>query len=300
MNKIILYLSCLVLCTSCRKMMADNIVFDVVTDASVYHAGDTVQFRFSGNAESIVFYSGLPGNNYANKDRVKAEGKPELQFTTFLNYPGQTNTLQLLVSQDFSGKIDSAGIYSATWTDITSRAALATTNVDKLSGFIDLSEFKNKPVYFAFKYLGYKHATLRQPKWTIKTFAVNNTLPDGSVLPVAATNNLGWVSFDLKNTTTVWALPSTGVISIDGTTVSGTLPKTNENNEDWAISKMTDLQKAVPDAGLPLKHLGSNMLELYEQVYNTPGTYEVAFVAFNNTINDQQTVVKKMTITVLP
>jgi hypothetical protein len=281
-------------------MVTDPVVFDVTVENKVYHVNDTVRFLFSGNAQNIVFYSGLPGNNYANKDRVKAVGKPELEFTSFLNYAGETNTLKLLASADFSGKMDSAGIYGATWTDITARAALATTAADKLSGVIDLTEFKEKPVYLAFKYLGYKHATLKQPKWTIKTFVINNTVAAGVVLPVTATSDLGWTAFDLKNPTTVWALPSTGVISIDGTTVSAGVIKLNDDNEDWAISRKLDLQKAIPDAGLPLRHLGSNALDDYSYIYTQAGTYEVTFVAFNNTIDDQQTVVRKMTITIVP
>lgn len=301
MNKIYYYsIGLLLLGSSCRKMVADQVAFDVTTEKKEYHVGDTVRFVFNGNPQHIVFYSGEAGNAYVNKDRVNAPGKPELQFTSFLNNAGETNTIRLLASNDFSGKMDSTGIYSANWTDLTTQVSWATTAADKLSGVIDLSNFKDKPLYLAFKYLGYKHTSQKQPKWTIKTFTINNTLPDGAVLPVAATTDLGWASFDLKNPTTVWALPSTGIIYIDGTTVSGNLPKLNEDNEDWAITKRLDLQKAVPDAGSPIKYLGGNALDFHPYIYNKPGTYEVVFVAFNNTIDEQQTVIKKMSVTIQP
>lgn len=282
---------------SCTKIKVDTPHFSVTAGTVTVHAGDTVTFKFAGNPENIVFYSGEPGFNYAHRNRTTGKGIAQLNFTSHQQNTGETNTLVLLASTDFKGKADSAGIVDATWTDITSRATLSTGADKTPSGTIDLTDFQalHKPVYFAFRYQGYNHATLKQPTWTIRTFNVLNVLPDGKVSTNTSIDKVGWAAYSFKNPTVVWSIAATtGLITINGT-ASGS---TKEDNEDWVISRGFDLDEVTPDAGLSLRSLSTVAITGYDYIYKTPGIYTATFVAFNNSVDDQKTVVREVTITV--
>src|SRR3954468_23607897 len=108
-------------------------------------------------------------------NREIASGIPKLAFTTVRAQGTQINSLQLMVSTDFSGvTADSAATVSringANWTDITARAALS-TGASLASGSIDLSDIATagKPVFIAFKYNGALGTT--QNKWTVSALS---------------------------------------------------------------------------------------------------------------------------------
>lgn len=296
MKRYLIFLFSLVL-FSCTKLKVDNPDFAVTAETVTVNVGDTVTFKFAGNPENIVFYSGEPGFNYTHRNRTTGEGEAELNFTSYLQNAGEANTLVLLASTDFKGKADSAGIVDATWTDITSRATLSTGTDKTPSGTIDLTDFQalHKPVYFAFRYQGYNHATLKQPTWTIRTFNVLNVLPDGKIATNASIDKVGWAAYSFKNETVKWSIAATGgVITINGTG-SGSI---KDDNEDWAITRGFDLDEVTPDAGLSIRSLATIPITRYNYIYTKPGTYTATFVAFNNSVDEQKTVVREVTITV--
>jgi hypothetical protein len=287
------------LITACKKIEVAKPEFTVSYPEKAYKAGDTVNFTLKGNAQNITFYSGDAGFNYDNISRVKADGTPLLTFSTTLINPGEMNTLKVLASNNFNGNYTATNVQSATWTDITTRAALATSTTAKASGNVDLSDFvtaDNKPVYLAYQYLGYKHATLKQPRWTFTALGVNNILSDGAIMQLASATEMGWVAFDFKNTTTSWALPLTGLNSIDGAAVASV----NEDNDDWIVSRPLNLKKAKPDVGIVIQNLGSAKLERYSYIYTKAGKYHVVFLGFNNSIDDRKEIKSEFTITVNP
>jgi len=284
---------------SCTKMKVNAPDLVVAATTTTIRAGDTAQFKFTGNPENIVFYSGEPGSNYIYRDRITGDGIPQLNFTSHLQNAGEVNTLSLLVSTDFKGVADSAGIVNATWTDITSRATLSTGTDKTPSGTIDLTDFKaaHKPVYFAFRYQGYNHATLKQPTSFIRTCNVLNVLPDGKASLSAGIDRMGWATYSFKNPTVSWTITTgtnTATLGINGT-ASGS---TKDDNDDWIISRGFNLQDVTPDAGLSIRSLSTVAITGYNYVYTKPGTYTATFVAFNNSADDQKTVVREVTITV--
>ena len=289
---------------SCVKTDVDTPEFDVSFDNNkIYHEEDTVIFHFSGNAENIVFYPGIPGFNYDNINRLEKEGIPRLNFTTTLNNAGQTNTIHLLASTDFNGKYTTENVEAANWTDITAKALFATSATARASGNVDLTEFldnKNKPLYLAFRYTGYKHSTLKQPKWAITAFTINNILADGTTMPITIATETGWSQVDFKNNTTQWLLPTSGLISIDGTTVVNGQEKSNEDNDDWAITKPLNLRKTNPDVGISIKNMASARINTHPYIFSKAGTYKIVFVAFNANNVSQKEVVKELNITINP
>jgi hypothetical protein len=292
------YLMCLFIISACTKISVNAPDFNVSTTKVTYKVGDSVVFKISGNVQNIVFYSGESNKNYEYRNRNLATGTPQLVFTSYLQTPGEPNTLQLLASTNFNGTYDATNIAAATWTDITSRASLSTGADNTTSGTVNLTDFltdDNKPLYLAYRYQGLFNATLKQPTWTIRTFNVNNVLPDGSYL-ISSIDNIGWFAVDYKNPTIVWGIASTGQISINGTTTGST----NDDNDDWIVSKPLNLKKTIPDAGLPIQNLGSAVVNSYSYIYTAPGTYKVYFRAFNSSIDDQDEIIREITLTVTP
>jgi hypothetical protein len=291
----ILFFCSLCLLFSCRKLEVAAPGFDVSLPATTFKVGDTVRFAFSGQADNIIFYSGEPGFSYQYKDRTFADGIPQLQFTSYLQNRGEANTLQLLVSTDFNGAYDTAGIQRATWTDITSQAVLSTGADRTPSGIIDLSAFakQQKPVYIALRYQGYYSDSLKQPTWSIRSFDIKHVLPD-KVSTIVATNQVGWAAFDLKNPTVAWEVPTSGQVVINGTIANST----KEDNDDWLISRAFDLRTVIRDAGVSIRDLGSATIDSYYYIYKKPGTYTLTFVAFNHSIDEHREVIKEFTIEV--
>lgn len=297
MKRLFIMLGIACLLTACEQLQTEEPQLHVTVPKTVYKVGDTVRFTLSGNPDHMTFYSGEPGMDYTFKDRVTADGIPQLQFNSYLQTGGETNTLKLLVSRNFNGILDEAGITSASWTDITLRAKLSTGADNTGSGVIDLSDFKDDggPVHFAFQYTGYHHATLRQPKWTIKTFNVNHALADGRTILLSAIDQIGWAAVSIKNPTVVWLTPANGQININGT-IAGSV---NEDNDDWVISRPFNLKSTQPDKGVVIKAIADNTLNSYSYIYTRAGSYNVTFLGTNITTKDQKNQVVQLNITVI-
>ncbi|RZL47799.1 MAG: DUF5017 domain-containing protein [Pedobacter sp.] len=295
-HKIYIGLMAVLALASCKKLEVEAPEFDVTTPKTTYKVGEAVNFTFTGNPDLISVYRGIAGENYDFRTRVTATGIPQLNFTTLIQNTGETNTLRLMASTNFAGKYDPAGIAAATWTDITSRATLSTGTDNTASGTIDLSDFKSADkLYLAFKYQGYFHPTLKQPSWFLRTFNVNNVLPEGRTSVIAAIGQVGWVGVDVKNPSVVWGVPTTGQVTINGTGTDAI----NTDNEDWVISRAFNLSSVSADTGLGLK-TATTVLTDYAYTYTTPGTYTVTFIATNASRDDSSQIVKQIKLTIEP
>jgi hypothetical protein len=265
--------------------------FTVVSDSASYTAGDTTWFSFTGNRYNFVFYSGEPGHEYKNRNRTVADGTPQLQFSTTRASGNVNDTLQILMSTDFKGVYDSTNIYQATWTDITSRAVLATTSV-KSSGIIDISDFvkDTQSVYLAYRYVGTTH-TGAQTTWTVTLITVNNVVPDGNTFPVGTVADGVWQVVNMKNTAVKWAVSATQ-LQVKGGAANSAVAET------WAISRPLMLKRALPDVGVSLKNVTNNAVLAYPYIYDTPGTYTATFVGVNTTVYDSKNSVKEVQVQV--
>ena len=78
----------------------------------------------------LTFYSGEFGQEYKNRNRVKAEGTYTLSFETARHYQNGTSKTDspwsLLMSTDYNGSGEVADVQAATWTDISDRFTFST------------------------------------------------------------------------------------------------------------------------------------------------------------------------------
>jgi hypothetical protein len=293
MQKLVIIAMLIILSIACNKKTVEATGFSVTTDKDSYAFTDTIRFSFTGNPYYLTFYSGEPYHRYEYNDRVTADGVPQLQFTTTIATGSQKNTLQLMMSADFSGVYDSTSIYQATWTDITSKVKLATTSTALASGVIDLSQFAtgDHPVYVAFKFTG--AAGSAQRTWTIKSVELDNVLADSTsyTLLGIAESTAGFKAVPMKAPGVAWTI-STTQLQIKGGTTTSSLEA-----EGWVISKPLNLKKVLPDTGTPLKNM-TTTLSSFSYMYGVPGTYKATFVAANINRYDAKSEVKDVDLTV--
>lgn len=287
-----------IVAASCKKLEVNAVDFNVSTAKQEYKVGDTVTFNFTGNPDNITFYSGELGRKYANKDRIMAKGKTELNFTYFLKPNGstQTNSAFLYTSTDFNGTVSGDNINAAKWTDITNRTTFL-PDVDNLSsGTIDLSDLvvDDKPLFIAFKYMGYSGSAQRTVQ--IKTFNVVNVLVNEPSYTVTDITAGGWLAANVSGTNG-WQISAgsanffvSGATSAAGTQIANTA---------WIVSKPLYVNSVSPDGGVPLKNM-SVRLAKYDYKFTVPGNYTVVFVAANITADSEEKVVKTLTLEIKP
>lgn len=276
-----------------------------VTDGldSVGNVVKNVSFNLSGNADLISFYSGELFRDYAFKDgRVLTYNAFKLSFSTTVQFGTQRNQLSVIASTDFNGNYTPEGINAATWTDLTSRFALASTvgsTTPTVSGVVDITDIKveGKPLYIAFKYVTLPQAANgTQNTWRVRDF---NLLGDSNIgnVNVAQQTTAGWV---LVNEGDVIdpnrAQIETGtIVNLRGNNVN-----TNIKTTTWAVTKAFSVSKdnLGPDRPINIKSYIDPHLDKYTYSYKQPGEYTVAFLAQNSTAQEQNKIVKTLKITI--
>lgn len=299
MNKIFITIAAIssLLFSSCTKWedLASPDDFQVITDKLTYAVGDSVVFRFSGDAENIVFWSGMPGQKYEYRERTFAEGNTlTLNFKSFSQYGvADQSNIKLLVSTDFSGVYDAANIMSATWTDISNRAIWSTGADQTPSGDIDLTDFAaaNKDMAIALRYVTSVVADASvQNRWVFRSFDLKSTSAEGGVSVVATVGTAGWKSWSFLDPATNWSISSTQLIANRSVT---------ELNDDWVITKLFNPNKVSPDQGMAIKNISTSLSE-YAIVYTAPGTYKATFLISNANSKGLKTALKEIELTITP
>lgn len=278
--------------SSCKKFNLESPDLDITIPKTTFAINEPITFTFNGNADVITFFSGEMGKEYKNKNILTLDGKPQMQFTSYLQTGVQDNTLSVLISRDFRGEFTIPLLQIATWTDITSRATLSTGLDNTQSGVIDLSDFlvNGAPVYIAFRYTATSASA--QPTWTIKNIAIDNVASDGTATSIATSANINWGAISVLNSAKSWTSSTTQLQFT-------TSPIGTDDNEDWIISQPLTLNRAQNSFGKSLKASPTTKLTTYKfPGYTVPGTYTVSFESTNSNKNDVETILKEFTITV--
>lgn len=288
---------------SCTRDEVLDPVVDVTVENKVFSIEDSVEFRFSGYADMITFYSGENGKEYKHRNRVELEGGDLIvNMETQVLYGSQNNNLSLRVSTDFTGEYTKAGVDAATWTDISDRlewcvAAGGAVGVRTISHYASVSDLlvSGQPVYFAFKYVGEKppSTTPTQRTWRIYQFNVQNKFSETEIIPVTDRVGAGWTSVTMSDPggKGVWFLTNPEMIYYN--------PESNlEAVEKHVISKRFDPNRVSPDNGEAIKKYADNDMTSYKYNFPEPGEYEVTFVFVNSNYNGSKESVKTVKVKV--
>ncbi|WP_295128281.1 DUF5017 domain-containing protein [uncultured Chitinophaga sp.] len=268
----------------------------LVNDTFTFKVGDTTRFLFSGDAGNISFYSGELGKRYDSRSATKKLGNVIFSFSSTAQFGTQTNTLTVLATNKLPG-LDSVSVMNADWTDITSRAALATSATLVNSGNINLTDLvqnESDSLFIALKYSGVTGSTQRT--WTITNWLVNNVLPERTVAvstladDVAFWTRYGNVYFPANGR---WTPGATSLVLTGGAATAAT-------NTNWIISKPIYVGRIPGDLATGIKSIIDPAKKEHLYMYPAAGIYKATFVAFNHTLDDEKSVIREIIIKVIP
>ncbi len=301
---ILFVVSIVIVFSSCKKDVPGytdgNESFDAQLPDTLITTAAKAHFLLFSNPDVISFYPGDSSHNYDYRDRTYAEGgRINFKFTSSVTTTA--DTIDVMLSTDYSGNNDSASIVDAHWKKITNLfifpTGTATSPAVNLYQDITDSTILGQPFYVAFKYVN------RQPKtitWSIKDVGMYNMFTNGtpSSTMIKSTNirSGGYSAVSIyAPKKLLWKIP---------TTSSGSLTLANSSSggyangtEAWLIS---GVQKASvsPDQPIVIKNITQSPLKSYDYQYTKPGTYKATFVASYNRLNYEKTFVKQITVIV--
>ena len=274
MKKTIISLSAAVLVFgSCIQDKAPDPTMGVTTDKSEYKVGETVTFRFDGDPDNIVFYSGEYGHNYADKNNYSRVGTLYFDFTSYVRNGTLARNIEVLVSTDFNGIYDLENIKAATWHTIDAAWSDGSDNFP--SGEFNINELleeKNGSVnpddniYIAFHYFDWQDdQRATQNQWIIRSADVSIVSPAGEKSQLADMATFDWT-----------CVPE----NIDAATTR-ILFKDLENvvpsqSDDWTVSPAFSIGGIPADTGVPVKGIDTDVTE-YTYTYTEPGIYTAVF-----------------------
>lgn len=274
--------------------------FDVTTEKSTYRVGEEITFLFSGNPGIITFYSGEVGHDYEFREgRIIPPGEVSLSFENRVMYGNQPDQLSVLVSSDFSGQRNIDAILAATWQDITDRFTLTTGDEYVDAGTADLTDLvvDNRPLYLAYRYI-YDPEQGAPRTWNIRNLDLKKTTPLGAT--TVATHLTG--GFELFYVGPKEETGRSSVASGSITLRSNAAGNTDDYTEDWCVSAGFDFgeEDMGPDRPIRVKGYSDALQESMLYTYSMPGTYKVYFVGTNATLQEQQSIVRVLTIEIIP
>lgn len=310
--KNILFLLMILIFFSCKKEV-DDIVFSVELDtANGLEAGKPVIFNIKGNPNYITFYSGEQGSAYQYKNLTslsEPDMKAFLRFTGKVENAVANSTLSVLISDSFTGlvannyKTDSTLIVDHQWHTIIPSTDLPITQNQEKKLDIDITNYLNKPVTLAFRYATIPHATIQQPKWTISDFRIVLKLASGYEKESQDSLRRGFLPFDFNNKAAPYTIGAVaGRWNITANQKSFVMTNTaagltQVSNLDYVVSRPMLLNEVSPDAGVAIKSV-KDRIDSYSYVFNSPGSYQVAFVAKNATGKAEKEIIKYLKVNV--
>ncbi len=257
--------------------------FSVTTSAPTYKTGEPVRFYFTGNTESIDFYSGEKYHQYDYKDgRIDAIFNPFITFNLLSNpIPPGVKNFYLMVSTNYNPATTAtyADIGNSTWENVPIGYPTV-ANTWTSAGTIDLSKYvvEGKPLYIGFKYVN-TFSTATPPVhqayyWYVRNLLLNNKLPNNTNVELASQTTAGFVDIQQNLVS-----KGTYTVSADRFVLVGNKNAT-AGTEHWAVSKafISSPFQIGGDLPIPIKSIGASKLISYSQTYSKPGAYSAHFV----------------------
>lgn len=289
-DKILLATFAALAAVACTRDIAPDASLGVKLPEGQYKAGEPVTFRFEGDPDNIVFYSGENGHRYENRRRTEGDCDVFLDFKTLVraNGAGVYDNLRVLVSTDFNGVYDKQAVEAATWTDLTEHFRLSNGTDNYPSGQLKLNDYVGKGNFFlAFRYIG------KGNQWIVRTADLVKVSPEGVGTSLGTMSTMGWNAVDCAN-------EGSGVDKTNFTRLyfDGNKAGDDQDNDDWIISAPMDSKGLEPDTGVALKSLSDVMSE-YSYVYTEPGIYKAVFETSSVWYDDSKWSVTEVEVTVV-
>lgn len=282
--------------------------FEVSVDSTVFKVGDEVTFHFNGNPQFISFYSGEIYNDYQFREEriVNIDSTKSFYFESAVNLGSQQNQFRVLVSSKFNGNYDdSTQLADSVWTDVTTSYVFGTTNVFVASGIKKIDEFieEGKPLYIAFKYTCLPQSINGLARiWMVQDIKLT-VLTDIGEVALFNTNNIGLRIVDpFAQTAPARSMVTNTRLSMQGNVFDAVnFPGIDPKTEHWAITKALNLTGEInigKDLSVSIKKFTDSEMKSYTHQFTKQGTYDVTFIAFNQSVSSRKEVIRKIQITI--
>ena len=301
---IFLLIICVSFILSCKKdvpgQTEEYYYFNVALPDTLITTKEKAHFLLYCNPDVISFYPGDSSHNYDYRDRTYAEGG-KIKFKFNAKVTTTADTIDVMVSTDYSGNNDSASIVNAHWKKLSSLFVFpsgSTLSVTNDSTDITDSTILGQPFYLAFKYINQKPKNIT---WTINNVGLFNVFGNGTapstMIKLTNIRSGGYSPVSINSPKKLlWKIPtsSSGSLTLANSTSSGGYPI---GTEAWLVS---GIQKASvnPDQPIIIKNITQSPVESYDYQYTKPGTYKATFVASYTRLNYERTFIKQITVIV--
>lgn len=279
-------------------------------------AGTPVNFKLSGEADFLTFFSGEAGHEYRYKDRITVDESEiessELQFSIYPQYG--YGSCQIYVSDTFTGLLgsgttsrdlfmqDSVLVESTDWQPLLEKQVYPENISAKATPFtVDMKPYLGKRIAIAIYYQGEREGAT-QSRFAFQNMQIQNTMTNGQQTALTA-SSFGFTALNM-----MYANPeflSTGG-SGNRRTYAGNRPygtATNNTSGVWNVSNWTNffihssstgplvhswivsnllvVNACSPDNGVAVKNITEGMSD-YTYTYTEPGEYTATFYAVNS------------------
>lgn len=300
---------------------------DVVT----VKAGTPVEFKFAGDPDNILFYSGEPGSVYEHRERTEVSSdqivRATLHFKIWTQYgiaAAYKNGLEIFISDKFPGlskqnfKEDSVLVEKFAWDEAVPKANLpqGQKKIDQaLSYDIDITDYRDKEMTLALHYQATDDKKNSMPRYNFIEMYIENERSDGFVsrywpsqFGFTAVNMMCNHYLDSQKkmvnnreygtitdgTPGLWNLTNAknGCFFIAG---GG---KNTGNKNGWLVSDGLVTTHCEPDQGVIIKNITQDV-PTYTYTYNKVGEYKATFIATKVNYKNDSRIMKELTIKVV-
>ena len=300
--------------------------FEVSLDPdNVYRPGHAIHFKFTGDADYMVFYSGETGHEYRYRDRTSVpldevnSVKMNIEYTMLWNSLKRgldvyiSNSGERVLSGE-DGEADRAAIRGMVagglegWTDLEYAKIEGEHNVPVTAEY-DLTDYMDN-----FSLAFHWHPNTYNFTKNQTTYHINGDIEMSFGDDNSVTTKLNDVAFDLivmneqdppylgKNPLKRGDTTSIATAHFDNALYAINFEGASQTFLDyeidvWCISRPMPLNTVLKDTGTHIKNM-MNPIYDYEYTYDKPGTYKAVFYGVNDNYQGRTEAVREVTVVI--
>lgn len=300
--------------------------FEVSLDpANVYRPGQPIHFKFTGDADYMVFYSGETGHEFQYRDRTSVpmedmnSVKMNLEYTMF--WGSQKKGLDVYISNTYEralfgadGEADRAAMRKMIEGGMEGWKNLEYSKIEGDHGVTVNAEYDLNDYAESFALAFHWHPNTYNFTRNQSTYHVNGDIEMNFGKDNSVTTRLNDIPFDLivmneqdppylgKNPLRRGDTTSIATAHFDDSRYAINFEGTNPTFltyeiDVWCVSQPMPLNTVLKDTGVHIKNM-MNPIYDYEYTYDKPGTYKAVFYGVNDNYQGHTSTVREVTVVI--
>jgi len=303
-------------CASCQNYLLGELDSRIELDASnTYRVGEPIRFNIRGNCDGLTFYSGENGHQYQYRNRAEVAYEDITSLTFDIRIQprfGEAGAMDIYMSKDwkYNFKGNDAEYDRALVRQMYEAGMPGWEKIDWAEGktsvwadyHFDIAKYAQN---FALAF--HWHPTSKEKTISQRTYWMNGFINIGlkGVAPTQKTlRDLETFTLSMPDAVTDAYKKNSGNGSVVYTSAAAqynfqgvSATALDYDIDTWVFTRPISLNGVQPDACEVLKNF-TTTVKSFDYIYETPGTYEATFVAFNETVQGRRESIKKIKITI--